>query len=359
MPATRTLGRASLVVLVALVPFFCLALTGGVAPGEAHAQAPPRETWAEFAGKRQLHLSRLARPVLECVRRHDTDHPAFHGCIDWHSAVHGHYALHALFRLTGNRTYLAAANKALTRGALRSELRAVRAGEVAEELPYGYAWFLALAVERERATGRKDLRPLAAEIVRQLSPWIRSLSHPAVSDHLSHSDYSNLAWPLINMLAWFEFRGDARSLETWRTFIRRHVSPRVLSGRCLSRDLAERNGFLPPCLLQVMAAARATTRGPQAARARLRSALRNRYRDWRPLDPGEIYGHSAGLNFSRSWGLWAAFASTGDLRYRAAFQAHMTALLSQPRYWNENYSLYSHWVAQFGIYALALTFESP
>jgi hypothetical protein len=37
----------------------------------------------------------------------------------------------------------------------------------------------------------------------------------------------------------------------------------------------------------------------------------------------------------------------------------MTALLSHPRFWRETYEFYAHWVAQFGIYALAQTYDRP
>ena len=47
----------------------------------------------------------LAAAVREAVARDDTDHIAFHGCIDWHSAVHGTWALTAYTRMTGDTQY--------------------------------------------------------------------------------------------------------------------------------------------------------------------------------------------------------------------------------------------------------------
>ena len=49
---------------------------------------------------------RLAVPVVACVVRPDTHSPAFHGCVDWHSAVHGNYALRVATRLTGDPRFL-------------------------------------------------------------------------------------------------------------------------------------------------------------------------------------------------------------------------------------------------------------
>ena len=46
-------------------------------------------------------LNTMADSISAAVERTDTDHPVFHGCIDWHSAVHGHWALLRIARATG------------------------------------------------------------------------------------------------------------------------------------------------------------------------------------------------------------------------------------------------------------------
>ena len=47
----------------------------------------------------------LAQVPARHILRHDTTHPAFHGCIDWHSACHATWALLAYRGLTGARAY--------------------------------------------------------------------------------------------------------------------------------------------------------------------------------------------------------------------------------------------------------------
>lgn len=49
--------------------------------------------------------STLARPIARCVQRRDTDHPVFHGCVDWHSSVHATWSLVAFTRATGDPRY--------------------------------------------------------------------------------------------------------------------------------------------------------------------------------------------------------------------------------------------------------------
>src|SRR5262245_44821499 len=83
----------------------------------------------------------LPDPTRLGVARRDTGNAAFHGCLDWHSAVHGVWALTAYARMTGDAQdepriaeLLNPANVAAEREFLR-----VRSGF---EMPYGRAWFL-------------------------------------------------------------------------------------------------------------------------------------------------------------------------------------------------------------------------
>ena len=67
--------------------------------------------------------------------------------------------------------------------------------------------------------------------------------------------------------------------------------------------------------------------------------------------------HSGGLNFSRSWGLWALWRATGDTHYRDLYVDHIETHVAMPQYWAEDYYSYSHWVAQFGVYGIVLSYE--
>ena len=78
--------------------------------------------------------------------------PAFYGCYDWHSAVHGHWLLARLARMADGGRLAPAARDALSRSLTREniadELLYLRgAGRSAFERPYGLAWLLQLAAE--------------------------------------------------------------------------------------------------------------------------------------------------------------------------------------------------------------------
>lgn len=112
----------------------------------------------------------LVRTVLDALRREyphrptgrwrrDSDvraprqaHPAFHGAVDWHSAVHGLWALARLARrlpgLDESAHARALLSARLTGRALAVERRLL-ARDPSFERPYGWAWLLQLATELE------------------------------------------------------------------------------------------------------------------------------------------------------------------------------------------------------------------
>lgn len=79
-------------------------------------------------------------------------HPAFYGCYDWHSAVHGHWMLVRLLRrcpgLPIEGEIRAALEANLTVAHLEAEAAFfARPGAKSYERPYGWAWLLKLAEE--------------------------------------------------------------------------------------------------------------------------------------------------------------------------------------------------------------------
>jgi hypothetical protein len=119
-------------------------------------------------------------------------HPAFYGCFDWHSSVHGHWLLARFARLYPDHNLAVEA-----RAVLDSHLRPLQIaaevdyllteGRAAWERPYGLAWLLQLAMElREwRDAGHADARrwadalvPLEEACVERLRSWMPKLAYP-------------------------------------------------------------------------------------------------------------------------------------------------------------------------------------
>ncbi|CAF0957617.1 unnamed protein product [Rotaria sordida] len=130
--------------------------------------------------------------------------PAFYGCFDWHSAVHGHWLLARLARID---TTLAAEcrealGKSFTKEKLLDEVKYISSDQRQTfERPYGLAWFLQLATEldewaqeeKENADEihqwRENIRPLETLIVTRLSSWLPKLSYPIRSGEHSQTAF--------------------------------------------------------------------------------------------------------------------------------------------------------------------------
>lgn len=106
--------------------------------------------------------------------------PAFYGCLDWHSDVHGHWLLVRLLRQFPDAPFAAAARAAvaqsLTAGNITGELAYLRPADRASfERPYGMAWLLQLASELRTwpdAQGQQwhaTLQPLETEAAARLA----------------------------------------------------------------------------------------------------------------------------------------------------------------------------------------------
>jgi hypothetical protein len=194
--------RCMSTLILALLPLLCLTLA-------VCGQTPPPEPSQQPAAPlfTAVDASRYARMALECVHKEYPNKiahvlnskedarapseltPAFHGCYDWHSAVHGHWLLVRVLRrfpeVSEGAAIRAALKKSITAAHIEAELTYLKApGRVPFERPYGLAWLLQLAAElrqwddsdaRELSRTLAPLEVLCAERIRD---WLPKLTHP-------------------------------------------------------------------------------------------------------------------------------------------------------------------------------------
>src|SRR5436189_316194 len=115
--------------------------------------------------------------------------PAFYGCYDWHSSVHGHWLLVRLLRTFPDASFAKASHDALKESLTAENLKAEAAylrgdGRASFERPYGLAWLLQLCTELrewENPEAREmlaNLKPLEDAAIERLTTWLPKLSHP-------------------------------------------------------------------------------------------------------------------------------------------------------------------------------------
>ncbi len=116
-------------------------------------------------------------------------HPAFYGCFDWHSSVHGHWMLVRLLRLNPKHP-LAAESRTRLDAHLTEQAIAVETAYFEQkenksfERMYGWAWLLRLVQELDEwpdadsQRWRNNLRPLENKIVALTMEYLPKLTWP-------------------------------------------------------------------------------------------------------------------------------------------------------------------------------------
>jgi len=324
--------------------------------------------------------ARFARLALDCVHleypnkiahvlQSDADArppreltPAFYGCYDWHSSVHGHWLLARLARLFPEAEFAAAARAALARSLTPANVAAEVAylrgpGRTSFERPYGLAWLLQLAAElrswddpqaREWAA---TLAPLEIESAQRIMAWLPKLQYPIRS-----GEHSQTAFAFGLIADWAQVRGDVGMV--------RLLEQRARTFYLDDRDCAlayEPSGedFLSPCLAEADFMRRVLPQAEYAAwLGRFLPTLpRTGRADWLP--PGVVtdrsdpkLAHIDGLNLSRAWMLEGIASGLPERDARragllAAARAHAAAAL--PAVTGEHYEG-GHWLGTFAVY---------
>ena len=115
--------------------------------------------------------SHFARLALDCIHREYPNklnqvlndesqllppkqlHPAFFGCFDWHSSVHGHWMLTKIVKefpkLPERQQIFDDISKSLTKENIAAEIEYFGSESASWERTYGWAWLLQLATELE------------------------------------------------------------------------------------------------------------------------------------------------------------------------------------------------------------------
>src|SRR5579885_869238 len=282
----------------------------------------------------------LAQVPAEHVRRHDTIHPAFHGCIDWHSACHATWALLACQRLTGQRAHAPIVDSVLVPDKLVLEEADLKA-RPDFEMPYGRAWFLRLALEDRIVTGSTRLTFFARTVADSLVAHYR-----AAPPNPFAREYANPAWALVNLLDYAR----TENKPEYATFAREMAAAHFVPALDRLPTLTEEDSWTDFMAVTPMACEIAVRTGAMDAADALRKAG-DRIFALTPVTEPKRPHHYA-LNFSRAWALFALYESSGDERLLSLYLDHMLTGLSRPSWWRGDYRAVAHWVPQFGIFAL-------
>jgi hypothetical protein len=313
----------------------------------------------EYPNQPQLVLSQASDVLVPSVV-----HPAFYGCYDWHSSVHGHWMLARLIRLfpalPEKDQIVRALDANLTAENLRIEAAYfARPDTRAFERMYGWAWTLKLAEELHASTSpeakrwEEALRPLSDALAKRYLDFL-----PKQTYAIRTGVHPNTAFGLAFALDYANAMGDTalkdmivkRSLDYFGNDVEYPAklepngsdffSPALIEADLMRRVLAPRDfvewfrKFLPDM-----------SRGEPQNLLEL-AVVTDR------SDPQ--LGHLDGLNLSRAWCMRhvaAALPATDPARRVLEAAAHVHATDALQHVATGHYEG-EHWLASFAVYLL-------
>ena len=301
-------------------------------------------------GQMLINSSEIAAPKVL--------HPAFYGCFDWHSSVHGHWSLVYLLNhfpeLNNKQEIINKLKVNLSKENIQQEVAYMsKTHEKSFERTYGWAWVLKLQLELA-----KSKEPFALEIGRNLLPlsnlvatryieFLPKLNYPLrVGTHPNTAFGMALAWDyavyanhlpleqIIRVNAMRLFKNDADCPFAWEP-----------SG----------TDFLSPCMEEIAIMQRVMPEKEFLKWLKdFAPKLFDRNYKW---EPGKVSDrsdghlvHLDGLNFSRAWNFYRLAK-----QYPKQF-GHLKALadvhlnFSLPAIVDGNYEG-EHWLASFALHA--------
>ena len=290
-------------------------------------------------------------------------HPAFYGCFDWHSSVHGHWMLIKLLKMFPDIETSDIIRAKLLEN-ITAENIAVetsyfsRKHEKSWERTYGWAWLLKLAEEIHTWNEpladslKENLMPLTNTIVELYIDFLPKLNYPIrVGEHSNTAFGLSFAWDFANTVGNVELRNLIE--ETARRFFTNDANC-PLSWEPSGFD------FLSPCLEEADLMSRILTTGEfEAWLKQFLPQLSNpdyRLETARVSDrsDGKLV-HLDGLNFSRARCLnkiakvLPEYAHLENMAYKH-IKASLNAIV------DDNYEG-EHWLASFALLAF-ISFEN-
>ena len=285
-------------------------------------------------------------------------HPAFYGCFDWHSAVHGHWSLVSLLKQFPELHKKNEIERMLLQNISKENI----ANEVSYffdkhntsyERTYGWAWILKLAEELHtwntplaRAL-ENNLQPLTDLIVTKYIEFLPKLNYP-----LRVGEHPNTAFGLSFA---YDYANTVGSEELKSLIIQRSKDFYLKDANCPLTWEPSGFDFLSPCFEEAALMKRILPK--EEFKTWLADFLPQLKDKNFTLEPGKVSDrtdgklvHLDGVNFSRAWSLYEIAKDLPEYAHlKNSANAHVN--YSLPSIVGDSYEG-GHWLGTFAIYAL-------
>ncbi len=287
-------------------------------------------------------------------------HPAFYGCFDWHSAVHGHWSLVELLKLQPGIKQASSikwilANH-LSKANIKKEVEYFESDiNSGFERMYGWAWTFKLSqtlYEWNDPLGKElytNLIPLTAVLEEKFNAFIPKLVYP-----IRVGEHTNTAFALNLMHEYASSVGNEALLNKITETAQRFYSK---DQNCPLEWEPSGFDFLSPCLEEAVLMQKVLE--AQKFKTWMASFLPQLKDKTFKLKPAVVSDrsdgklvHLDGLNFSRAWNLFKLSQNKDYQFLKIAATEHYQS--AYPNLVGDGYEG-GHWLASFAIYA----YKSP
>lgn len=293
-------------------------------------------------------------------------HPAFYGCFDWHSSVHGHWTLVSLLKQFPDMDRAEEIREKLRASISRENIAAEvkyfsRSQESTFERTYGWAWVLKLAEELHTWNDplgeelRENMQPLTNLMVEKFKDFLPKLNYP-----IRVGEHTNTAFAMA-FAHDYAVTAQAEDLEL---LIEKRARDYYLNDDdCPITWEPGGFDFLSPCFSEI----------DIMRRVLAKNAFKLWMEDFMPqlknpdfsLEVAEVSDrtdgklvHLDGLNFSRAWVMYGLSAQFPDEYGHLRELANKHVAYSFPNLVGDTYEG-GHWLGSFALYAIQESHLEP
>jgi hypothetical protein len=288
-------------------------------------------------------------------------HPAFYGCFDWHSAVHGHWSLIYLLKnfpeLDKREETIRMLNENLTAENIKREVAyfSLNKESASFERTYGWAWLLKLQEELytwdDPLTTQwyENLKPLEDYISKAYIEYLPKLVYP-----IRVGTHSNTAFGLSFAYDYAQTVGDDALAQAIKDAAIRFYSD---DKDCPISWEPSGYDFLSPCLQEIDIMRKVLSEEDFTPWAE--AFLPALFNQDLALQPGQVKDrsdghlvHLDGVNFSRAWCLYPLTDNTNALNLANEHLDYSLSKITDGDYAGQ------HWLGSFALYAFKTKMEA-
>ncbi len=278
----------------------------------------------------------------------------FRGCYDWHSSVHGFWAIFRIsLEINLNDILIGKTMKIYeifneNKDILR-ELNLLR-NNINFEFPYGRSWLMSLAVDYHKWCKINNLpsnevfNKMCEEIANDL--YDRLPLEKDLDDSYLKVEYDNIPWALTQLYDYFNYLGFNEKVNKINEFVRRNYLKNLPI--CFADDINNKGFFSVVGNVVLCVYKTQTTENLE----KFNELNQNMFDFLDPIDIGKKV-HQLGLNWSRAWSLKISGFNEKYWKHLSKGWCLHNQIKKEKKFEEfDSYYAYDHWVPQFIVYAI-------